>query len=68
MKEENKSAAKVEKEGAKVTGGPDAENKEANSTTPAEGGEEYVPEEGDKRKKTTGYNELPEQGKVGGDK
>lgn len=68
MKEEKKSAEKVEKEGAKVSGGPDAENKEAGTTTPAEGGEEYVPENPDKREKTTGYNELPEQSKVGGDK
>lgn len=67
MKEEKKSAEKVEKEGTKVTGGAEAENKEAGTTTPAEGGEEYVPDEADKKKKVTGYNELPEQSKVGGD-
>lgn len=70
MEEEKKSAASVEKEGEKVTGGAEAANKDAGTAaTPGEGegGEEYIPDDASKKEKSTGYNELPEQSKVGGD-
>lgn len=66
MEEQKKSAAQVEKDGANVTGGAEAENKKS-GTTPAEGGEEYLPEGENKKENMTGYNELPEQSKVGGE-
>lgn len=67
MEEEKKSASAVEKEGEKVTGGADAKDKEANKATPENGGEEYVPDnKATKKEEATGYNELPEQSKVGG--
>lgn len=67
MEEEKKKAAAVEKEGEKVTGGTDAADKDTGKTTSEEGGEEYIPDDANKRAKSTGYNELPEQSKVGGD-
>ncbi|GAB3537055.1 hypothetical protein GCM10027443_29010 [Pontibacter brevis] len=67
MEEEKKSAASVEKEGEKVSGGADAANKESGTSTTEESGEEYLPEDKNKKEKLTGYNELPEQSKVGGD-
>ncbi|RDV16898.1 hypothetical protein DXT99_01975 [Pontibacter diazotrophicus] len=67
MEEEKKKAASVEKEGEKVTGGADAADKDTNTTNSGEGGEEYIPDNATKRENSTGYNELPEQSKVGGD-
>ncbi|WP_162055847.1 hypothetical protein [Pontibacter pamirensis] len=68
MEEEKKKAASVQKEGEKVTGGADAADKDTGTATPKEGGEEYIPDDdATKRENSTGYNELPEQSKVGGD-
>ena len=66
MEKKEKSAAAVEKEGAKVTGGNDAANGDTDATTSQEGSEEYIPEDEDKKEDMNGYNELPEQSKVGG--
>lgn len=67
MEEEKKSAEAVEKEGEKVTGGADAaDNKKTSTTGQEEGGEEYIPSTPTKKEDSTGYNELPEQSKVGG--
>ncbi|MFD3001044.1 hypothetical protein ACFS7Z_11765 [Pontibacter toksunensis] len=67
MEEGKKSADAVEKEGEKVTGGTDAtENKKAGTSGEKEGGEEYIPGTPTKKEDSTGYNELPEQSKVGG--
>ncbi len=64
----NPSAPEVEKEGEKVTGGettPDkAENE--NAATGTQGNEEYTPATETSKEEMTGYNELPEQEKVGG--
>ena len=62
MEENKKSAASVEKEGEKVTSGTEKTSKPG----PEEGGEEYISEKGTKKEESTGYNELPEQSKVGG--
>lgn len=66
MKENKKSAEEIEKEGKQVTG-----TKSQDTPSNSEGGKagkEHLPEEGDKKKNMTGYNELPEQEKVGGEK
>ncbi|MHA6247959.1 hypothetical protein ACXYMU_08500 [Pontibacter sp. CAU 1760] len=65
MEENKKSAQAVEKEGKHVTG-TQGQHTPANAET-GKVGKEYLPKEGDKKKNMTGYNELPEQEKVGGE-
>jgi hypothetical protein len=67
MTNEGKDASSVEKEGQKVTGGAEQKGEQTDAASQAPGGEEYIPKEGDKKGKMTGYNELPEQTKVGGE-
>lgn len=59
----------IEEEGEKVTGGSDAAatptQEEATQTDPANGGE-TIPHEESKKEDMTGYNEHPDQEKVGG--
>ena len=66
MENEKKTAAEVEKEGAKVTGDTEAKAKGAGNPAPEEDRKGHAPEEANKKEKMTGYNELPEQSKVGG--
>lgn len=68
--EHNKSAAEVEKEGNQVTGGSehqeDVEQNEEDSSETT-GADKANLDEVDKKERMTGYNELPEQEKVGGE-
>lgn len=65
MEEETKKTESVEKEGAKVTGGADAAEKGGNNEQ-EKSSEAHAPEEAATKENMTGYNELPEQSKVGG--
>ena len=65
MEQENKSAADVEKEGAKVTGDAASANQEA-AENKQEDGKAHPSQHASKKEDMTGYNELPEQSKVGG--
>ncbi len=67
----NVPAPDVEKEGEKVTGGqttsentPPAGNE--NAATASQGSDEYTPATETSKEEMTGYNELPDQEKVGG--
>jgi len=66
----NPSAKTVEEEGEKVTGGAAASNDSKNQgTNPAGSGTndtEILPEDDFKKEDMTGYNEHPDQEKVGG--
>lgn len=66
MEQEKKSAAEVEKEGAKVTGGAASADQKASAETSPEGSKAHSTGEASKKEDMTGYNELPEQSKVGG--
>ena len=66
MEEETKKTESVEKEGAKVTGGTDAAEKGGGNNEQEKSSEAHAPEEAATKEKMTGYNELPEQSKVGG--
>ena len=66
MEEKTKKAEAVEKEGEKVTGGADAAENNGGSATQERSSETHAPEEAATKEKMTGYNELPEQSKVGG--
>ena len=66
MEEENKKTESVEKEGEKVTGGAGAAEKGGGNDEQAKSSEAHASEEAATKEKMTGYNELPEQSKVGG--
>ncbi|WP_345159977.1 hypothetical protein [Pontibacter saemangeumensis] len=67
MEDNKKTAAEVEKEGAKVTGDTEATANDAGKPAPEDNSRKgHAPEEANKKEKMTGYNELPEQSKVGG--
>ncbi|TXK45747.1 hypothetical protein FVR03_12055 [Pontibacter qinzhouensis] len=69
--EESKPASEVEKEGENVTAGPGKENAAGNPEKAAEESSDYPGsdkadlDEVNKKERMTGYNELPEQEKVG---
>ena len=66
----NQSAKAVEEEGEKVTGGVaagnDSKNQEYNPAGSGTNDTEILPEDDTKKEDMTGYNEHPDQEKVGG--
>ncbi len=68
--QDNKPASEVEKEGNQVTGGAaqheDVEQNEEDSSETT-GADKADLDQVDKKEHMTGYNELPEQEKVGGE-
>ncbi len=68
--EENTPSGSIEEAGEKVTGGSEAagNNSETNdnNSTDNKSGEELTPEKETKKEEIDGYNEHPDQAKVGG--
>jgi hypothetical protein len=66
----NAPAPEVEQQGEKVTGGEekteDAPAREENTTSGDQQNDEYTPATETSKEEMTGYNELPDQEKVGG--
>ena len=63
----NKPASDIQEEGDKVTGGEQAnQNQSGAESAPDTEGTEYTPQTETSKEEMTGYNELPEQEKVGG--
>ncbi|QCR22060.1 hypothetical protein [Pontibacter sp. SGAir0037] len=67
----DKTAAEIQQEGNKVSGDTATSNSEAKASSETEkpAGEHAaeMPDESTKKEHMTGYNELPEQEKVGGE-
>jgi hypothetical protein len=61
--EPDKPAANIAQEGEKVTGGAEAATHNAGAESD---GDEAAPTQDSKKEDIAGYNELPDQAKVGG--
>lgn len=68
--ENSKPASEVEEEGKKVSGGSGETDESAETqkagTSNTNWGNDEMPDESNKKDNMSGYNELPEQEKVGG--
>lgn len=69
--DKNKSASELSKAGNKVSGTPEQtdenpENQKSDNTD-TNWGNDDMPDESNKKDNMSGYNELPEQSKVGGE-